>query len=123
MPSLPSYARLKLGSASEKATPIVERSQMERGVPRTRRTATDPLLTLSATLVFRSWADAESFRTWFYSPVGAAAGAAWFDWRDPRTNAMRSVRFVASSMGDVVPLSASFGICEQPCAIEYVLRT
>ena len=123
MAALPSYVRIKLAGASEQPSPIVARSEMERGVPRTRRTATDPLITLSATLMFRTAADEAAFRAWYYSPAGGGAGAAWFDWIDPRTNTVRSARFVASSMGALVPLKGRYEICEQACAIEYVLRT
>ena len=123
MSLLPSGTRLVIAGASSQAAPIVARSEMERGVPRTRRIASDPLVTMSATLMFLAAADANTFETWFYSPAGGGAGAAWFDWFDPRTRTTRSVRLVAGSMGPLVPLAGSFAVAQQTCAFEYVLRT
>lgn len=123
MAAFPSYARLIIQGAGSQAAPIVARTDMERGVPRTRRIASDPLVTISASILFLSAADANAFEAWFYSPAGGAAGAAWFDWLDPRTRTTRSVRLVAGSMGPLVPLAGSFAVSQQTCALEYVLRT
>ena len=123
MATFPSYVSLRMAGYSEQASNIVARSEMERGVPRTRRTSSDPLIKVGVTLGFRSQADVAAFRTWFFSPAGAGAGAAWFDWTDPRTNSVRSARLVADSMGPLVPLKTRFAIAEQACVFEYVLRT
>lgn len=122
MASLPSYVKFQLPGAGEQPSDIVQRSAVERGVPRTRRIASDVLMTISVRIVFFSVSEAMGFRDWYYSPTGGAAGAGWFDWVDPRTNTTRSVRFVSSSMGALLALAGSFRISEQSCAIEYVHR-
>lgn len=122
MASLPSFVKFQLSGAAEQASDIVKRSEVERGPARTRRIATDPTMTLSVKILFLSWEDAVAFRAWFYSPTGGAAGAAWFDWIDPRTRTTRSARFVSSSMGALLALAGNFRIGEQACSIEYVQR-
>lgn len=122
MAALPSYVKFQLPGASEQPSDIVIRSSVERGIPRTRRTSSDVMMTLSVKLLFLSLAESFAFRDWYYSPTGGAAGAAWFDWVDPRTGLKRSVRFVSSSMGAVLALAGSFRVSEQSCSIEYIHR-
>jgi hypothetical protein len=122
MATFPSDVTILLAGASMQDSSLVERSDMERGVAKVRRTASDPVVTLTGTLMFRTHEIAAGFRSWFYSSAGANAGAGWFDWTDPRTKATRSARFVAGSMGAVTPLVGKFHISSQPCAIEFVDR-
>lgn len=122
MAALPSYVKFQLPGAAEQPADIVVRSSVERGIPRTRRIASDVMMTLSVKLIFLNLADSFAFRDWYYSPTGGAAGAGWFDWTDPRTGLVRSVRFVSASMGSLLALAGSFRISEQSCAIEYVHR-
>lgn len=111
-----------LDGASMDETPVVERSQMERGVAKVRRVATDPIVTQSGALLFRSPVALQDFRDWFYSPTGADGGAAWFPWRDPRTNTVRQVRLVADSLGPVTPLTGGYGMSTRTAALEFVDR-
>lgn len=122
MAALPSYVKFQLQGAGEQPSDVIVRSGVERGIPRTRRTSSDVLMTLSVRIIFFSIADSLAFRDWYYSPAGGAAGAGWFDWVDPRTGLVRSVRFVSSSMGALLALAGSFRIAEQSCSIEYIHR-
>lgn len=99
---------------------VVERSDMERGPAKTRRTATDPMVTISGKLLFRTAEIEVAFDEWFYSADGANAGAGWFDWTDPKTGTVREARIV--SLGDLSPLATNFGYSEQPCVLEYIRR-
>ncbi len=121
MATWPTYARLQLPGAGEEETKIVARSEMERGVPRTRRIASDPLVTTSATILFRTKQDENDFRTWYYSRTGASAGAAWFDWTDPRTGTVRQTRI--AELGQGMPLAAFWAVSSRACKLEYVLTT
>jgi hypothetical protein len=121
MPAFPSYARLVVSGANVDAAPVVARSNMERGVPRTRRIASDPLMTVGGTILFLKYEDAESFEDWYYSAAGGNAGAGWLDWTDPRTRVARSVRI--ASLGALVAEADRFSICQRACTLEYVRRT
>lgn len=99
-------------------SPVVERSDMEKGIAKTRRTASDAIVQISVKLFFRTLAIEVAFDDWYYSPTGANAGAAWFDWTDPRTKTVRQARMV--SRGTHTPVSRDFGYSEQPCVLEYV---
>ena len=121
MAAFPSYAGIAFAGAGLEAQPVVARSEVERGVPRTRRTSSDALVTLSATLLFGSTADGVAFEDWYYSPAGANAGAAWFDLKDPRSGVVRSVRM--ASLGQLQARAGRFRKAQQACTIEYLRST
>jgi len=118
MPAFPAYARIQTGDYSEQAAAALVRTEVERGIPRQRRTASDTMVTVSLTVVFNSKEDAASFETWFYND--AKAGASWFDWKDPRTGTVRSARIVNGDIGALVPLRGGFGLSQRAFKIEYV---
>lgn len=117
MPAFPDFVILRLGTTHQDAS-LVERSDVERGPAKTRRTSTDPVVTASGTLLFAQQADIAAFRAWLYSAAGANAGAAWIDWVDPRTGTTRRIRFV--SLGALIPLSGRFALAQQPIVFEYI---
>lgn len=119
MATFPDYACLKLAGAGQDHASVVQRSEVERGIPRTRRTASDALVTQSGSIIFTRLEDVNSFEAWFYSAVGANAGMAWFDWYDARIDAIRSARIVPP-LGALVPVTADYGVAEWPCKIEWV---
>jgi hypothetical protein len=119
---LPTNVRLVLDGAGQQDSDLVARSDMDRGPAKTRRMSTDPVVTMTATLLFLSAAAIQGFRVWFYSAAGGNAGQAWFDWTDPRTGQIRQVRLVSSSMGALKPVAGGFVVATQPCALEYVER-
>jgi hypothetical protein len=122
MATFPKDVGFVIAGAGENEGPIAERSDMERGVAKVRRIATDPVVTLSGTLLFRSSAILADFKSWFYSAAGANAGAGWFDWTHPRTGALLQARFVVGSFGPITPVAGRFVVATRPAAIEYVER-
>lgn len=121
MAAFPTYAGLAFAGASLEASPVVQRSEVERGIPRTRRVASDALVTLQATILLNKTADVLAFEEWYYSPAGANGGAAWFDWKDPRNGTVRSVRM--ASLGALQPRAGRFRLAQWPCTLEYVRST
>lgn len=119
---IPSNVRLVLDGAGQQDSDLVERSEMDGGVAKTRRKQSDPVVTVTGTLAFLSREAIAGFRAWYYSPAGANAGQAWFDWVDPRTDQTRQARFVSSSMGPIKAVATRFAIATQACALEYVER-
>jgi hypothetical protein len=122
MATFPKDVGFLIAGAGENEGPIVERSDMERGVAKVRRVATDPVVTLSGTLLFRSSETLSSFKSWFYSATGANAGAGWFDWKHPRTGDLLQARFVVGSLGPITPVAGRFVVATRAAAIEYVER-
>jgi hypothetical protein len=119
MPAFPSYVKLGWRDNSEHATPVVIRSEMERGFAKQRRIATDAIVTQTVTLYFMSTADSLAFEAWFYSAAGGNAGAAWFDMRLPRVGVV-SARIVGGDLGTLKPLTAFWAVSERSVQIEYL---
>lgn len=118
MAAFPSYARIALADGSLEHAPVAERTAMERGVPRVRRTASDALVTVNATILLRSTADVLAFEAWYYDREGANAGMAWFSWRDPRNAATRSIR--VASLAQLRPDAGRFRLARWACTLEYM---
>ena len=119
MPALPSYVKLGWRDGSERPAPVIARSEMERGVAKHRRIAADAIVTQTVTLYFMTLADATAFETWFYSPAGANAGAAWFDMKLPRVGVV-SARIPGGDLGTLKPLTAFWAVCERSIQVEYL---
>lgn len=116
MAAFPSYPIILLDGHTESHDPIAERSDMDRGVPKQRRTQSDVMITFALTLLFMTTADAESFETWYYGD--AAAGGTWFDFTHPRTGSLLSARVVANSLGTLAVLGA--GRSRRTLQVEYL---
>lgn len=119
MPALPSYVKLGWRDGSERPTPVVARSEMERGVAKQRRIAADAVVTQPVTLYFLTAADSIAFEIWFYSAAGANAGAAWFDMKLPRVGVV-SVRIVGGDLGTLKPGNPYWAQSERTVQVEYV---
>jgi len=119
MATFPAYVTLLFG-ATRTDSSIVERSDMERGPAKTRRAASDPTVTVKATLQYTNASDIDLFDAWFYSRDGAQAGAGWFDWTDTRNGSQRQARIV--SRGELIATAAGYRVAEQQCVLEYVKR-
>lgn len=121
MAAFPSYARIALADVSMEHRPVSERSEVERGLPRVRRTSSDALVSVLGVVLLRSTADVLAFEDWYYSAAGANAGMGWFDWRDPRNGTLRSARL--ASLGAVRPDAGKFRLARWACTIEYLRST
>ena len=90
-------ARYDWRDFGETPDPVVERTAMERGIPKQRRVASDVRIELPVTLHFDSAAEITEFETWFYTTINA--GQSWFDWPHPRTGATLQARVVGGELG------------------------
>lgn len=118
MATFPSYVKLGWRDHAEKPTPLVVRSEMERGVARQRRTHADSLVTVPVTAYFDTAADSLAFETWFFGDV--AAGAAWFDFTLPRTGTVTQARVVGGDIGSLKPSTKNWALSERTFQLEYV---
>lgn len=121
MAAFPSYVRIGWKDSGEQASPVVARSEMERGIAKQRRIAADAVVTVPLTLYFGSAADADAFETWVYTVI--AGGAAWFDFTSLRTGGTVSARIVGGDIGQLKPSTNTWARSERSLKLEYVRPT
>lgn len=100
---------------AEQHTPVVSRSEVERGMPRQRRTSADARVSVPCTLVFRSAAAAAEFEAWYY-----AEGSGWFDFTLPRTGAVVEARIIGGDIGGLTPITPAWNASERSITLEYI---
>jgi hypothetical protein len=113
----PSYARFVLTGASESFDPSVERTEMERGIPKERIINSDVMVQITGQVLFESKADVESFETWYFDTIGRIG---WFDFRHPRTLQTVQARFVGGRLGELMPHAGAFAVASRVVTIEYL---
>ena len=122
--NFPSDVPVVLGSFSEDRSSVVLRSEMERGVPKQRRMASDALVQVKVTLQFKTQAHANTFEAWFDSAAGAGGGADWFAWVHPRTGQTVQARVMGGTLGPLTPVHGTWrtGLqrCRRDATFEYI---
>lgn len=116
--SFPSWVKLGWRDTSEKPTPVIARSEVERGIPRHRRTAADSLVTVPLTAYFDTALEADAFESWFFGE--ALAGAEWFSFTLPRNGQVVQARFKDGDIGPLKPTTKTFAFSERSFELEYV---
>lgn len=117
MADFPSYAQILTDGFSESFDPAVERTDMERGVPKQRLINSQVLVKLSATLFFRSSDDVAAFESWYFDTLKRIG---WFQMKHPRTGAAITARFEGGSIGSLSPLGPKFYIASRNVVMEYL---
>lgn len=120
MAAFPSNIKILIDT-SEAPTPVVIRSEMERGVAKQRRFAADAMVTIPVSVIFFTKQEAADFEDWFYNDI--AGGADFFDWTDPRTGVAVQARIVGGQLGELVPLRDGYNLSRRSMVIEYVRST
>lgn len=117
MATWPTGMRYDWRDFSETPEPVVERSEMERGVPKQRRIASDARVEVQLTLHFDTKAEIADFETWFYTTI--KAGQDFFDWPHPRTGATVQARVVGGELGQLTYLRGPLDKAKRSLKIEY----
>ncbi len=117
MAELPSYAKILADGFTESFDPAVERTEMERGVPKQRLINSQVLVKLNATLFFRSSADVAAFESWYFDTIKRIG---WFQMKHPRTDATITARFEGGRIGSLSPLAPKFFIASRNVVMEYM---
>lgn len=117
MTALPSYVTILQDGYSESFDPAIERTEMERGVPKQRIGNSQVLAKIGATLLFRSAEDVASFETWYFDTIGRVD---WFQMRHPRTGAVITARFENASIGALSPIAPRFFAASRAVVFEYL---
>lgn len=117
MAAFPTGLRLEWRDMTEAPEPVVERTEMDRGVAKQRRIASDVRLEMPLTIHFDTAAEIDAFETWFYSTVNA--GQDWFDMPHPRTGATLQARIVGGKLGPLSYLNRTLGRAKRTINIEW----
>lgn len=117
MAALPSYVRMLRDNAGEEFDPGVVVSEVEKGLAKMRVSQSRVVVQVAATLFFRKRQDSINFESWYFDTIKRIG---WFDWRDPRTGQVRSVRFKSGAIGRLEPQSAGYGHSKRAVTLEYL---
>lgn len=117
MSEFPSYAQILSDGFTEAFDPAIERTDMERGVPKQRIVNSQVLVKLTATLLFRSPEAVSDFEDWYFNDIGRIG---WFQLKHPRTGAAITARFENGAIGTLSPLAPAFFIASRTVVMEYL---
>jgi len=117
MAAFPSWVQYDWRDLQETPDPIVERTEMDRGRPKQRRTNSDARIEVAMTVHLDTPAQVADFETWFFDTV--AAGQDYFDWTHPRTGAVVQARIVGGQLGPLSYLNRTLGKARRSFKIEY----
>jgi len=118
MATFPAYVDIAWADTSETPATVVLRSEMERGVAKQRRMASDAMVTVPVTLYFRTKQNAIDFESWVYTQING--GADWFDWTNPRTSTVVRARIVGGNIGSLKPSTRAWTSAERSLQLEYL---
>jgi hypothetical protein len=118
MASFPTYVDYLWRDLAESDAPIVIRSDMDRGVAHQRRIASDVVVSVSVTVLFRTKKQEADFMNWFDKEIGS--GASWFVWLHPKLNSNVNARIVAGSLGPLKPSTRTWDFSQRSMTIEYL---
>jgi hypothetical protein len=100
MAAFPSWVQFSWRDLGEAPESVVERAEMERGIPKQRRVSSDARVELPLTLYFDTKTQAADFETWFYVTVNA--GQDFFDFTHPRLGTTVQARVVGGQLGPLM---------------------
>lgn len=117
MAALPSYVTVRMTGFSESFDASVQRTEMERGMPKQRLLNTQVLQKLNVSLLMATAEQAEDFIDWYLDTIKRIG---FFTMRHPRTGATISVRFEGGSIGELRSISGTDGLWQRDVVVEYL---
>lgn len=117
MTSMPTSTKVLMEGLRESFDAAVERTEMERGVPKQRLVNSQVLAKLSVNLYFATSAAADEFDGWYF---GTIKRIGWFEFRHPRTGAMLTVRFEKGEIGELALVDETAYDTRRPVTLEYL---
>lgn len=117
MSEWPPYAKVRLIGLSEEFDPAVERTEMERGVPKQRVINSQVMATITATVLFRTPSDIVAFEDWYFGAVGRVG---WFTFTHPRTGQALTARFVGGQIGTLITQAPLGFYSQRQITMEYL---
>lgn len=70
-----------------------------------------------ATILFETTADTISFEAWYFDVIKRVGV---FDWRNPRTGQLLSVRFRGGDIGKLVPVTGGYAMAKRDVTLQYL---
>lgn len=117
MATLPAYAEIRMSSWSESFDPSVQRTEMERGLPKQSVLNSGVLMKMKCSLLFRSTADDVAFLDWYF---GVIHRVGFFSMTHPRTGQTINARFEGGNVGEVRSITGTDGLWQRDVTIEYL---
>lgn len=117
MAALPGYVIVRLAGFSESFDPSVERTEMERGIPKQRLRNSQVLQKLNLSLLVATAEQAEDFLDWYLLTIKRIG---FFTMRHPRTGAAITVRFDGGSIGELRSISGTDSLWQRDVVVEYL---
>lgn len=117
MATITDFAKILFTGYSESFDPSVERTEMDRGIPKQRVGNSQVLMKINASLIFMSAADESGFESWYFDVLKRIG---WFVIQHPRTGATISARFENGAMGTLAPQAPAFAISQRDVVLEYM---
>ncbi|MBH1477313.1 MULTISPECIES: hypothetical protein [Bacillati] len=117
METLPVVARITFDGQKRSFDPSIERTEMERGVPRQRLLNSQVLVKQSMNFYFASIADVTAFETWYFDVIKRIG---WFEMVHPYTGLTVKARFENGALGDLVPDEKLPGDFRMDAVVEYL---
>jgi len=106
-----------MAGLSDSWEPAVERTEMERGVPKQRLVNSQVLAKLRVSLYFATSAAADEFDAWYFDDIKRIG---WFDFRHPRNGRMLRVRFEGGAVGELVLVDETAFDTTRQVTLEYL---
>lgn len=118
MAAFPATQKYEWRGLQQSRKSVVERYEMERGIAKQRRIASDTVVSMELTMHFDTLAAAVAFeRTWF--DVTINAGQDYFDFTDPVGNVVVQARCVGGLLGPLMPKTRTFSRSTRTMMIEF----
>jgi hypothetical protein len=117
MAALPDYVCILLEGAGEEFDPGVVVSEMERGLAKQRVGQSRVIVEVPATLMFYAQQDTIAFETWYFQTIKRIG---FFDWLNPRTNQLLSVRFKGGDIGKLIPITSGYALAKRDVTLQYL---
>lgn len=117
MATFPSGICILAGSYGESFDPSVERTEMERGVPKQRLVNTQVLAKIKCALLFNSSADVDAFDAWYFSTIQRIG---WFQLPHPRTGLVITARFEGGAIGELSAVNNNRRRWRRDATLEYL---
>lgn len=117
MASFPSDICVLIGGYGEEFDASVERTEMERGVPKQRLVNSQVLAKLRCALLFDTSSEVGSFEAWYFDTIKRIG---WFTVEHPRTGATITARFEGGALGALAPINNNLKRWRREVTLEYL---
>ncbi len=114
---LPATTTVMMDGISESFDPGVERTEMERGVPKQRIVNTRVMAKIKASFYFETAAAADEFEDWYFDTLKRIS---WFQFRNPRNGRELTVRFEGGSIGELTLIDDTAFDSKRTVVLEYL---